>query len=108
MSIRTDSTLYACTGAEATPEAVLIPMPYGARLLVAHEISAAAVGGYVAVEIGDTPGGVFVPHHGDGWNLPGGGRAASYSCIYRNCGPYARLTTHVTDGVHTVWYQVLA
>jgi len=107
--LRTDSTLYACAGATQTPADVDIPMPFGARLLVAHQIAGSpATGGCVSLQIGDKPGGVFVPHHGDGWNIPAAAQTAGYSCIYKNCGPVARLTVDITDGAHTVWYQVLA
>ena len=107
--IRTDSTLYACSGATDSPDDVYIPMPFGARLLVAHDIAdTPETGGYVSVEIGDTADGVFVPHHGDGWNIPSTEQTSSYSCIYKNCGPLAKLSVSITDGTHTVWYQVLS
>jgi hypothetical protein len=109
MPVRFSPPVAVCSAATTAPAVVYVPMKNGARLLVAHHITGSpGTGGYVSVEIGDIVGGVFVPHHGEGTNIPTGNETSSYSAILRNCGPVAKLTTHITDGTHSVWYQVLA
>lgn len=187
MANRVDKQL-AWGGIVATPTALEIPMPFGARLLVSHHISGSpSTGGYCSVEIGNVattqapatkalasiarstttmtvttaqdhglragdvvtisgsnqaifnrvftvatvptsttftatiantgaasatggnlvPNSLYVPHHGDGVNIKAGAATASYSSIFKNCGSVARLSCTITDGVHSVWYEVL-
>lgn len=74
-------------------------------VIVHHEISGGAAGGFVGLKMGGKEDGTFIAHHGKGTNIKAAASATSYIAVFEGLMDWIEVSLTVTDGTHTVTIQ---